>query len=89
MAYSVEFTKKADEQLQKLDISTQRLIVAYIKKHLDNCENPRAVGKALSGDRAGKWRYRIGDCRLLATINDSKVTIFIFRIAHRRTAYDN
>jgi mRNA interferase RelE/StbE len=70
-------------------VSCDRRLPFYIKKHLDNCENPRAVGKALSGDRAGQWRYRIGDCRLLATINDSKVTIFIFRIAHRRAAYDN
>ncbi|MDR1358625.1 MAG: type II toxin-antitoxin system RelE/ParE family toxin [Coriobacteriales bacterium] len=88
MAYSVVFSKKADRQLQKLDMATQRLIVASINKHLEGCDNPRAIGKALSGDRAGQWRYRIGTYRLLATIDDGKVTVYVFKVAHRRAVYD-
>jgi mRNA interferase RelE/StbE len=84
MKYQVVFTKKADKQLLKLDMITQRLIVAYINKHLEGCEDPRAIGKGLTGEHAGKWRYRVGDCRLLAQIEDKEIIIYILKIGHRR-----
>jgi mRNA interferase RelE/StbE len=89
MSYRVRYDKRANKQLGKMDAVTRRLILAYIDSRLDGIEDPRSLGKALVGDRSGQWRYRVGDYRLLATINDSKVTIYIFRIAHRRVAYEN
>ena len=44
-------------------------------------------GKALKGNLAGIWRYRVGDYRLFADIHDNVVTIEIFEIAHRSKIY--
>jgi mRNA interferase RelE/StbE len=89
MGYKVVYDPRAFKTLQKMDKTTQRLIIAYIDKYLIDCENPRAVGKVLSADRAGQWRYRIGSYRILATIKDTEVTIYILKIGHRREVYKN
>jgi mRNA interferase RelE/StbE len=88
MSYRVIYDKRADRQLERMDAGVRRLILAYIDSKLDGIENPRSLGKALSGDRAGQWRYRVGSYRILAEIKDAEVTIRIFKIAHRRNAYN-
>ena len=88
MSYTVETTSRFDKQFRKLDRYTMRLIKRWIDKNLVNCENPRAHGKALTGDKHGQWRYRIGDYRLICHINDNKLVILAINIGHRRSIYD-
>lgn len=87
MRYKVEFTQRALKDLKKLDRPTAALIVGWIRKNLENCENPRLYGKALTANRSGQWRYRVGDYRLLAQIEDDKIIILILNIGHRREIY--
>lgn len=87
MIYRVEFTEKAKKSLKKLDKHTAKLITAWLRKNLEGCENPRQYGKALVANRSGQWRYRIGDYRLIADIQDDKVLILILEVGHRREIY--
>lgn len=89
MSYSIETTKNFDKKFKKLDRGTQLIIKGWIKKHLVNCDNPRSIGKALIGDKKGLWRYRIGDYRLLCTIEDDRLVIIALNIGHRRDIYNN
>ncbi|MFR5263661.1 MAG: type II toxin-antitoxin system RelE family toxin [Christensenellales bacterium] len=59
----------------------------WVVKNLVDCDDPRVHGKALKGNLAGIWRYRVGDYRLFADIHDNVVTIEIFEIAHRSKIY--
>ncbi|MDE5797586.1 MAG: type II toxin-antitoxin system RelE/ParE family toxin [Treponemataceae bacterium] len=43
--------------------------------------------KPLVGDKAGLWRYRVGDYRIICDIQDDKILVTILRIAHRREVY--
>ncbi|MCL1859846.1 MAG: type II toxin-antitoxin system RelE/ParE family toxin [Oscillospiraceae bacterium] len=88
MIYKVEFTEKAQKFLKKTDKYTAKLITAWIRKNLENCENPRLYGKGLTSNRSGQWRYRIGDYRVLAEIQDNKIIILILEIGHRRDIYE-
>lgn len=88
MTYQVEFTPRALKDLKKLDRHTAALIVGWIRKNLENCENPRLHGKALTANRRDEWRYRVGDYRLIAKIDDGKITILILNVGHRRNIYD-
>ncbi|MGN1432200.1 MAG: type II toxin-antitoxin system RelE/ParE family toxin [Ruminococcus sp.] len=88
MKYRVEYTEQAVKQLKKLDKHTAALIYGWIDKNLQNCENPRLHGKGLTANRSGQWRYRIGDYRLIAEIQDEKITILLLNIGHRREIYD-
>jgi len=45
-------------------------------------------GKSLSGDLAGLWRYRIGDYRIIAKIEDQHFTILVVHVGHRKNVYD-
>ncbi|MBE3061911.1 MAG: type II toxin-antitoxin system RelE/ParE family toxin, partial [Cutibacterium acnes] len=44
-------------------------------------------GKPLTGDLSGLWRYRIGDYRLICTLNDDRLIILALSIGHRRDIY--
>ena len=88
MMYRVEFTDKARRFFKKADPTTAKLILAWIRKNLEGCENPRMHGKALSANRRGQWRYRVGDYRILANIEDDKVLILVINIGHRRDIYE-
>lgn len=87
--YQVRFTERALKQLHKLDRQRFLIITNWIAKNLENCENPRLHGKALVANRSGQWRYRIGDYRLIAKIEEAIVTIFILEVGHRKNVYDN
>lgn len=88
MKYKVEFTQRALKDLKKLDRHTAALILGWIRKNLEGCENPRLYGKGLTATRSGQWRYRVGDYRLLADIQDNKIIILILNIGHRREIYN-
>lgn len=84
----MEYTQRAVKQLKKLDKYTQKLIYAWIDKNLQNCEDPRQHGKGLVANRSGQWRYRIGDYRVIAEIEDEKVVILVINIGHRSEIYN-
>ncbi len=89
MSYSVVFTAEAKKELKRLDKHTASLIIGWIEKNLQGCDNPRAKGRGLSANRSGQWRYRIGDYRLITEIQDDKIIILVVSIGHRRDVYDN
>lgn len=85
--YSVVFADKARKTLKKLDPNISKLILAWIRKNLEGCSDPRKHGKALVGDHSGQWRYRIGDYRLIAEIKDEEIIILVLNIGHRKNIY--
>ena len=87
MKYTVEYTKRAIKQLKKLDKQTSALLLGWIEKNLVDCDNPRQFGKGLTANRKRQGRYRIGDYRLVADIQDDKIVILILNIGHRRDIY--
>lgn len=87
--YKVEYAPLAIKQLKKLDKHVSALIIGWIEKNLVDCEDPRRYGKGLVANRSGEWRYRIGDYRILADIQDDKLVILIITVGHRREVYDS
>ena len=87
MRFKVFFEKNADKQLKKLDVTHQRIIVNWISKNIENTNNPRAFGKSLKGELKNYWRYRVGDYRIIAEINDEEVKIIIIEVGHRINIY--
>ena len=85
--YKVEYTKSVLKQLKKLDKSIAALILGWIDKNLEGCQDPRIHGKSLSADKTGIWRYRVGDYRILADIDDKKIVILVINIGYRKDIY--
>ena len=78
--YQVQFSEKVVKELKKLDKQTARVIRNWIAKNLVDTVDPRLHGKPLTGNLRGIWRYRIGDYRLFAEINDNELIIFMIDI---------
>ena len=87
MSYQVRFAEKALKQLKKLDKPVQKLILNWLQKNLEGVDEPRLKGKALVSNYSGEWRYRVGDYRLIADIQDEIVTILIIAVGHRKDIY--
>ncbi|HSM93786.1 MAG TPA: type II toxin-antitoxin system RelE/ParE family toxin [Anaeromyxobacteraceae bacterium] len=87
MAWRIELTGTAAKQLAKLDRGDARRITSFLRERLAPLDDPRAAGKALQGPLGTLWRYRVGDFRLLATIDDDVLRVLVVRIGHRREVY--
>ena len=87
MSFHVQYTKAALKQLKKMIRFDAQLIVSWIGKNLEGCDNPRVHGKGLTANRSGEWRYRVGSYRILCVIQDDVLVIEIFSIGHRSTVY--
>ena len=87
MRYHVEYLPQVVKTLEKMDKFTKRIIYEWIDKNLEDCEDPRVHGKPLTANRVGQWRYRVGDYRIIAKIEDDKLIILVITIGHRRDVY--
>jgi mRNA interferase RelE/StbE len=87
MGYEVVYSKEAVKSLRKLDKGQIKLIYSWIENNLVNTTNPRTSGKPLKGNLKEYWRYRVGEYRIIADIQDANITIVIVNIGHRRQVY--
>ncbi|TNJ36738.1 MULTISPECIES: type II toxin-antitoxin system RelE family toxin [Prosthecochloris] len=85
MVWTIEFAATAENELSKLDKSAAKRILKFLKERV--ATDPRSSGKALRGDYARLWRYRIGDYRVICEIRDQTVSVLVVRIGHRKEVY--
>ena len=84
MKYIIIIKRKAEKEL----LGLQRIDVIKIREVINRlAENPRPHGsKKLSGS-INEYRLRVGNFRILYTVNDTIITICIFKVAHRKETY--
>ncbi|WP_312279991.1 type II toxin-antitoxin system RelE/ParE family toxin [Oscillibacter sp.] len=87
MSFHVELSGEALKQLKKLDKHTAALIIGWLRKNLKECADPRQHGKGLTTNRSCQWRYRVGDYRIFAEIQDEKIIALVLSIGHRSEIY--
>jgi mRNA interferase RelE/StbE len=87
LAWKVSFTKNALKQLSKLDREIARLIVGFLEEKIAGSSDARRYGHALAGDLKGRWRYRIGDYRVLCELRDSELLVIVISVGHRKEIY--
>ena len=88
MNYKLVFTDRAKKQLKKLDKHTAALIIGWLEKNIENCDNPRIHGKGLVENKSGQWRYRIGDYRVICEIQNEEIIVLVLEVGHRREIYE-
>jgi mRNA interferase RelE/StbE len=81
--YSVEFAPKVEQALHQLDGAVRKRIVSRIEA-LEQEPRPSGCVK-LSG--AELWRIRVGDYRVVYSIEDQRLTVLVVRVGHRREVY--
>ncbi len=88
MAWRIEFDPAAAKELGKLDRRIARPILNFLTERVARLDDPRSLGEALRGAKlGGLWKYRVGDYRVIADIQDGAVCILVVRIGNRREVY--
>jgi mRNA interferase RelE/StbE len=85
--WRVELDHAAARELRKLGASDRQRILRFLRERLTTDADPRRFGAALTGAFSGLWRYRVGDFRLIAAVEDDHATVVVLRIGHRREVY--
>jgi mRNA interferase RelE/StbE len=85
LAWTVEVDPRAVKELGKLDRQIAGRILRFVRERVGTLPDPRSIGEALRGSELGSfWRYRVGDCRLICSIEDD---LLVLRVARRREVY--
>jgi len=88
MAWKVEFVRAAERDLDRLDFHVARRILAFLHGRLAQLDDPRSIGEALKGSKLGEfWKYRVGDYRIISSIEDNALKILIVKIGNRKEIY--
>jgi mRNA interferase RelE/StbE len=88
MAWEIEFDPGAKKELDKLGHGNAQRVVKFLFERLAPLDNPRNLGEALKGVKFGElWKYRVGDYRIIADIQDEIVCILVIRVGNRRDVY--
>ncbi len=88
MVWRIEFEDAAVKELAKLDKPVTRRILAFLRERVSQLDDPRSVGEALKGSKLGEfWKYRVGDYRIVAHIEDEALRILVLKVGNRREVY--
>lgn len=85
--YEVELSREAGRFLQRCDIGLARKLARCFAA-LERAPRRGNNIKALKGELAGAYRYRIGDHRVVYTVDDKVVKVFVITIAKRSDVYE-
>jgi len=87
LGWKVEFDPRALAELKKLDRVAQKRVVKFFQDRIAEEPDARKLGRALTGEKAGFWRYRIGDYRAICFLDDNLKWVKVIRLAHRKEVY--
>ena len=88
MAWKVELSTLAQKNLADLDPGVARRILTFLNERVAHLSDPRSIGEALKGSRLGSfWKYRVGDYRIVASIEDGALRVLVVKVGNRRDIY--
>ena len=88
MAWKVELSALAQKSLDQLDPQIARRILSFLFERIEHLDDPRSIGEALKGSKLGAfWKYRVGDYRIISSIEDGALRILVVKIGNRREVY--
>ena len=88
MAWRIEYSSDADNEIAKLDNQVAQRIIKFMGGRVAKLENPRSIGEALTGSKLGNyWKYRVGNYRIIADIQDARLCVQVVRLGNRREVY--
>ncbi|KWX04637.1 hypothetical protein TH66_00140 [Carbonactinospora thermoautotrophica] len=83
--YKVEIAESAIKQLRRID----KPHLARIRAAIDQlATDPRPNGCKLLKDKPGCWRIRVGDYRIIYTIEDDRLVVTVIKVGSRGDVYD-
>ena len=83
--YRITVKPSAVKEIDRLPLATATRVTSKINAL---AESPRPAGvKKLEGEPA-RWRIRVGDWRIIYTVDDAQHVVDVLYVRHRSKAYD-
>lgn len=88
MAWKVDLSSLAQKNLDQFDPQIARRILAFLHQRVAVLDDPRSIGQALKGAELGAfWKYRVGDYRIISSIEDRALRILVVRVGNLCEVY--
>ena len=88
MVWQIKFDDASEKDLAKLDKQIAKRILKFLRERVAVLDDPRSIGEALKGASLGEfWKYRVGDYRIISSIEDGALCILVVRIGNRGDVY--
>ncbi len=88
MGWRVEFDRAAERDLDKLDPQIAKRLLMFLYHRVAASDDPRSLGEPLKGSTLGElWKYRVGDYRIVASIEDKALRVLVVRVGDRKDVY--
>jgi mRNA interferase RelE/StbE len=85
--WTIEFDPAAQKELDGLDKPIARRISKFLYERVAKLDDPRQIGERLQGTLSRFWKYRVGDYRLICSLEHDRLVVLVLRIGHRREIY--
>lgn len=85
MGYKVEWHDGVKGDLKKLSKDLAKKIIDRVQTYLS--QDPATIGKPLTGQFTGQWKYRYGDYRVIYVLDLEAQILRVLRVRHRKDAY--
>jgi len=85
VTYTLCWNEGAKYDLRMLGKAEALRIVKKLESHL--VRDPLSLGKPLSANLSGIYRYRIGNYRVLYQVIQKDLVVMVVRIGHRKEVY--
>lgn len=82
--YQISFRRSAEKDLRKLDANTQQRVLNAVESL---SKDPRPDGCRKLQAASDAFRIRVGDYRVIYSVDNQVLIVAIDRVRHRRDAY--
>jgi mRNA interferase RelE/StbE len=87
VGWTIDYVASVRKSLEKIDAAGRRRIRAYLEERVAKLDDPRQIGKPLTGELGGLWRYRVGDYRIICELRDAQLVVLVVTVDHRKDVY--
>jgi mRNA interferase RelE/StbE len=84
--WTIEFDPAAQKELDGFDKPIAR-ISKFLYERVAKLDDPRQIGERLRATLSEFWKYRVGDYRLICSLEHDRLVVLVLRIGHRREIY--
>ncbi len=86
--WTIEYLASVRKDVRRLDPLVRTRLREFLEDRVASLEDPRSIGEALKGSELGEfWKYRVGDYRVICSIEDRVLRVLVVRIGNRREVY--
>lgn len=87
MTWTIKFIPKIKKELRRLDKKDSKALLDFLEFEVLSLDDPRTLAIPLKKNLKEFWKFRVGQYRVIADIQDDELIILVIRVANRKDVY--